>query len=177
MSTLSIDPGSADPGPACVWFDDAERLCAASCTFFPTPPAHFARLRTVVVERMQADARTRNIDVRYLLACQFAGALAAGFAAGPTRADVVDLTPTEWKGNEPKPAQHARLWRVLDAAERAVLGGAETERRIAAAVEKGALCRWSKPGDALYGTWKGHNLLDAAALGCVYLGRMARHTR
>jgi hypothetical protein len=66
------------------------------------------------------------------------------------------------------------LWDVLTGAEREVLGGADTFRRIAAAVQKGALDRWGKPGASYYGAWTGHNLLDAAALGAYQLGRLER---
>lgn len=166
-SVLAIDPGAETC--ACVTFAEGV-LVHADFTIETSGP-----LREVVVERMQADERTRHVDVRHVLACQFMGALCAGLAAGRTGAVVTWYTPTEWKGTEPKPLQHARLWEVLTDTERVVLGGGATLRAINAAVEKGALRRWKISGAECYPrSFKGHNLLDAASLGCVHLGRLER---
>lgn len=195
MNLLAIDPDTKD-GPACAFFENG-RLTRAEFVWLPDG----AGLDVIVVERMQADARTRDIDVRGLLDCQFAGGLAAGYALGSSHgnAELVHLTPTEWKGSIPKPVHHADLWfskhaeacpeamtathrckacgvaAILDDAERAILGGEKTGGKILAAVEKGALSRWSKAGADYYPRkFVTHNLLDAAALGCTHLGRMKR---
>lgn len=177
---LAIDPGASTC--ACAWFGEGGELRDVEFNQYP----EHERLTMVVVERMQADSRTRNIDVRNLLDCQFSGALAAGNACGATRhAEMKWLTPTQWKGSEPKPTQHARLFGVnaemtgrpaiLSVAEQAILGGEKTRAVIAAAVKKGALDRWSKPGVKYYpAAFDTHNLLDAVALGLFVLGRLRK---
>lgn len=170
---LAIDPDTK-AGCACAYFDVASQRL--NHVVFDSMPGT-AFVTTVVVERMQADGRTRDIDVRDLLECQFVGALAAGYALGLTMrtAELVHYTPTEWKGSIPKPVHHDRLWKILSEHERAVLGGAETKAQIDRAVEKGALSRWSKPGAAYYPrSFVTHNLLDAVALGCFHLGRIGK---
>jgi len=90
-------------------------------------------------------------------------------------ATLIEVTPSAWKGTEPKPQHHARLWEVLTPEERAILGGMATARAIADAVRKGALSRWGKPGASYYPrSFTTHNLLDAAALGCWHLGRLQK---
>lgn len=171
MNVLAIDPGA--DSCACVTFEH-DRVVRAE---FALPPAwEPAGPSIVVVERMQADERTRHVDVRHVLACQWNAALCAGYLAGRTGAAVQWYTPTEWKGSEPKPAQHARLWdTVLSGDERAVFGGAATRAVIERAVEKGALKRWKIDGASCYPrSFMMHNLLDAAALGCVHLGRLEK---
>ncbi len=165
---ISIDPG-ADTC-ACVSFAHGVIMHAE---FSMAPEAHVPSV--VVVERMQADERTRHVDVRHVLACQWNGALCAGYLAGRYGAEVTWYTPTEWKGSEPKPVQHARLWAALSEAERAVFGGHATLAAIERAVEKGAGRRWRIAGAECYPrSFVTHNLLDAAALGLVHVGRMEK---
>lgn len=193
LSLLAIDPGKSEC--ACVLFQGGALTAVAfgNGPFWDdgaVPP-----LDAVVVERMQADERTRSIDVRDLLECQFNGARAAGIASGGY-CPIVDYTPTQWKGSEPKPAQHARLIgaqvledvvpeQALTDAEVAILVaacGSHGVRRprglreiVADAVEAGALNRWGKPGHAYYpAKWAFHNILDAVALGCFHLGRLEK---
>lgn len=191
MNVLAIDPGA--DSCACVTFEHDRVVCAE----FALPPAWDpVGPSIVVVERMQADERTRHVDVRHVLACQWNAALCAGYLAGRTGAAVQWYTPTEWKGSEPKPMQHARLFgvnadltgepAVLSVEEQRVLGGGATALAIAAAVEKGALKRWHIAGADCYPKPRAgvsyaacdprvvHNLLDAAALGCVHLGRLEK---
>lgn len=170
MNILAIDPG-ADTC-ACVTFE-RDRVVRAE---FALPPFWEPESPAiVVVERMQADERTRHVDVRHVLACQWSAALCAGYLAGRTGAAVQWYTPTEWKGSEPKPIMHARLWEVLSPEECFVLGGPATRDVIARAVDKGASRRWRIDGAACYPRANVvHNLLDAAALGCVHLGRMEK---
>lgn len=172
---LAIDPGHAGEGNACAAFATSGRLGAVWFERRSANLAHDYHVNAVVVERpAYQGARSDAARVADLLNLAWSGALLAGAYAGRDGAELVEYTPAQWKGSEQKPIQHARLWRVLDAEERALLGGAATERRVLEAREKGALNRWSKPGATYYGAWRGHNLLDAVALGCVHLGRLER---
>ena len=129
----------------------------------------------VIVEQPQQDARSATVPPAILIKLAWEGAKLAGLYAGSEGATLHDPTVTEWKGSEAKPAMHKRLWRVLSTGERKVLGGEKTGRAIEAACERGALCRWSKPGAALYpSTFKTHNLLDAACLLLWAYGRLEK---
>jgi hypothetical protein len=172
VNVCAIDPG-ADTCANAIFARDV--LIAVSFALPPDWDPLADEPSIVVVERMQADERTRHVDVRHVLACQWNAALCAGCLAGRTGAAVQWYTPTEWKGSEPKPIQHKRLWAVLTPAERIILGGRVTEVAIDRAVEKGALRRWKISGADCYPrACKVHNLLDAAALGAVHLGRLER---
>jgi len=172
VSVLAIDPGAETC--ACVEFA-RDVIVRAS---FALPPAWHpmdGEPRIVVVERMQADERTRHVDVRHVLACQWNGAFCAAYLSGRTGAAVQWYTPTEWKGSEPKPVQHARLWQILSSDEHAILGGNATSEAIARAVDKGAARRWKIAGADCYPRkFTTHNLLDAAALGCTHIGRLEK---
>lgn len=174
---LAIDPGSAGEGNACAFFQSWGGRVALSSVWFErlaTPFVGRPHVETIVVERPAYQGlRSDQARVQDLLNLAWSGALLAGAYAGRDGAELVEYTPAQWKGSEQKPIQHYRLWQVLEPAERAVLGGAATERRILAAREKGALKRWPA-GGKWYGTWTGHNLLDAVALGCHHLGRLER---
>lgn len=161
------DPGAHDV--ACAYFVDRVLVLA---DFAVLPAAMHVDI--VVIEAMQLDERSKSIDLRHVLACQAAGHRAGGFLEGHgARAQYV--TPTEWKGSEQKPIQHARAWAVLSLSERAVLGGDATYAQIQRAIEKGALKRWHISGAECYPRkWRGHNLLDSVSMGCVYHGRMER---
>jgi hypothetical protein len=130
----------------------------------------------VVVERPEYQGlRTQCARVQDLIALAWSGALLAGTIAGTTGAHLVELAPSKWKGSEPKPVHHARMWAALVASERAVLGGDATRNAITCAVEKGARERWKRGGAAYYPrAWTMHNVLDAVALGLTYVGRMAK---
>jgi hypothetical protein len=146
-----------------------DRVSAAGWT-----PASSADV--VIVERpaLQGD-RTRAARPQDLMNLAWSGALLAGAYVGATHAELIEYTPQEWKGSEPKPVQHVRLWRVLTFEERAVLGGAKTWAVIEAARKKGALNRWARPGASYYPRkFTTHNFLDAVALGCYHLGRLER---
>lgn len=130
----------------------------------------------VVVERPEYQGiRTQSSRPQDLINLAWAGALLAGRIAGATGAHLIELAPSKWKGSEPKPVHHARMWVTLTEQEKALLGGDATGRVIQSAVEKGARERWKKGGAAYYPrTWTMHNILDAAALGLHYVGRMAK---
>jgi hypothetical protein len=197
---LAIDPGHAGEGNACalgdarqlhgVWF---ERFTGGALEC-PAP------VSVVVVEKPQQDGRSHGVRPRDLINLSWSGALLAGAYAGRDGAALVALHPSDqrdsrcalhssrprrgarvctcargWKGSEPKPLMHKRLWAVLAEAERRELGGRATERAIMAAVEKGALSRWSKPGASYYPkSFTAHNTLDACSLYAYYVGRLKR---
>jgi transposase len=194
---LFIDPGSSlrGPGCACAAFVD-ERLTASwferftsnvraseyTRHTFPRGLGLNDQMLLVVWEQpVTQGGRTRAARPEDLMRLTEAGALLAGAYAGRDGAPVIAWPASDangvrgWKGSEAKPANHRRLWEILDPAERALLGGDATGRAILAACEKGALCRWSKPGADLYPrTFTTHNLLDACAMGATYYGRMKR---
>lgn len=171
---LAVDPGFAKRGEGCAlasfakrelvdcWF---ERSCKPFTRAIVSP-------RVVVVEVPQFDGRPAGS----LIELTAEGLLLAGLYAGASWPCVVrQRTPKQWKGSEHKPTQHARLWEILTPDERELLGGDATHEKILQARRKGALDRWAKAGGAYYpGKWLVHNQLDAVALGCVELGRLAK---
>jgi hypothetical protein len=180
---LAIDPGVAVPGCACAAFKDARLLGTWFERVRDEPLACEIKFGRVIVERpvLQGD-RTRAARPQDLMALAWEGAMLAGMYAGRDSTDLIAWPASDtkehgrgWKGSEPKPVQHARLWAALDPAERLILGGDPVERAIMKAREKGALNRWSRPGASYYPrTFITHNLLDAVALGATYLGRIVR---
>lgn len=200
MITLAIDPGHAGDGNACAAGDRSQLLGVWFERYTGAPLECSAPVATVVVERPQQDGRSHRARPRDLMNLAWSGAMLAGAYAGRNGAALVELYPSDqrdprcavhsprprkgatvctcargWKGSEPKPLMHKRLWSVLSPAERELLGGRETERVILAAVTKGALCRWSKPGGSFYSkSWVMHNLLDACALYAYNVERLQR---
>lgn len=170
----AIDPGYArGKGNAVAGFVDG-RLVQVAAVPYGHGAATVAPVNAVVIERPQQDARSRTVPPATLIKLAWSGALLAGYFAGRDGARIVEYTPTEWKGSEAKPVMHARLWSVLDANERAVLGGDATWRVIEATRMKGATSRW-RPGSYDYpAKWTTADALDACAIGCFYLGRLPR---
>jgi hypothetical protein len=167
-SLLAIDPGAAHPGPACAYFDDT-RLVHVEFSYTPS----FA-VDHVVIERPEYQgARSQAARVQDLLALSWAGAKCAYIAVG-RGATPHEYTPSARTGQEPKPVHHSRLWAVLDTNERRVLGGDATARAIEAALDAGARRRWPAGYAAYPRSFKTHNLLDAAALGAFFLGRLEK---
>lgn len=200
-NVLAIDPGYAAKGDgcACAYFDDGNLIevwFERPAFFRPGEIIGHAAGRgrwltnrhrpgpayVIVVERpVVQGSRTRGANPGNLMDLSWAGGMLAGMFAGRDGVPIVAWPSSDadgirgWKGPESKPANHHRLWQILTRAERALLGGDATERAIEAACEKGALCRWSKPGDKLYpASFKTHNKLDACAMGATYLGRLKR---
>jgi hypothetical protein len=178
-NVIAIDPGYSARGEGCacayvtggyltsVWFARSDSALFADV--LPITPTN------VVVEKPQQDSRSWGLPPSTLINLAWEGALLAGLYAGRFGGSVVAVTPSTWKGSVPKPVAHGRLWKVLTPAEREVLGGDDTARRIEAAKRKGALDRWGKPGVRYYPrTWGGHNLLDAAALALTHVGRLTK---
>ncbi len=189
MNQIVIDPGYAGRGNACGAFEDGRLTCvwfeivtSTPRTVATLPAKSFSEYKfeagfadEIIVERPQQDARSARIPPAILMRLAWEGALLAGAFAGRDGARIIDYTPSEWKGSEPKPVNHKRLWKVLDDDERAVLGGDETRVAIEAACEKGALKRWGIAGAACYPkAFDTHNLLDVAAIGCFHLGRLEK---
>ncbi len=181
---IAIDPGVVGGGCACacciggtlegVWFERVQRYTRDNPPPAKGPAAVGSGISLVLVERPEYQGdRSLNARVQDLMALCWEGAILAGAFAGRDGCPIVELPPSVWKGTEPKPMQHARLWACLTAGERAILGGDRTAGVIHEAREKGALDRWSKPGAAYYPrSFRTHNLLDAAAMGAVYLNRL-----
>lgn len=183
MKLAAVDPGVHR---CAVAIFDGARLVDAAFFALPTfkrnsptavhPTAGLPKwIDGVIVEMPQYDGRARTARVQDLIGLAWHGALmAAALACG---APVFTATPAEWKGAEYKPQHHARLWQELTTEERRALGGNRTADVILAARRKGGLDRWSKPGGAYYPrSFDTHNLLDAAALGAWYLGRLPKGT-
>jgi hypothetical protein len=159
---LAIDPGVK--ACACVTFVDGALV---EVEFMTAPyPAYAPSPNCVIVERPEQDGRSFTARPKDLMALAWAGAALAYSVGAP----VVEYTPSQWKGQVPKPAQHMRLWGLLTEAERALLGDARTGEAIAMAARKGALDRGSKPGASYYPrSFVTHNLLDAVALGRFHI--------
>lgn len=189
-STLFIDPGDVGQGNACAAFEceflvDAwfERVFTYGPADLRASPgqglARWASARgafdLVVYERPQQDKRSESARPADLMNYTRSGCLLAGAYAGRDGCPILEYTPHDWKGSEPKPINHRRLWGVLTQTERAVLGGDITQDRIEAACKKGGLNRWGRAGVSYYPRkWDTHNILDAAAIGCFHFGRMTK---
>jgi len=170
---VAIDPGYTKRGKGCA----VAVFCNGALIH-----VHFARPETisanelcvcagdVVWECPQVDARS-NASVPAIVQLAAVGGVLAGLYAGACGCRAVAVVPSAWKGSAPKPIAHGRDWERLREAERDLLGGDGTIARIDAAKRAGALDRWGKPGATYYGTWQGHNLLDAVGLGMWRLGR------
>lgn len=192
---LGIDPGHAGQGNACAafvggrlaatWFERVTTHAkAVPPPYAPSAAQYDAAgwFDVIVVEQpVYQGERSNRARPADLMNLSWSGALLAGAYAGRDGAPIVALPANDsggvrgWKGSEPKPVMHARLWEVLDDEERAIMGGDRTWAAIAKAREKGALNRWGRPGASYYPrTWVRHNELDAVALVCVYLGRLVR---
>lgn len=174
---VTIDPGVH--ACAVAWLENGTLLGAKFIAPKDYKPAAIqaSSYSHVVVERPEYQGlRTQSSRPADLMALSWAGALLAGRIAGATGAHLIELAPSQWKGSEPKPAHHARMWGILTREERAILGGDATHDAIARAVDKGARERWKKGGSAYYPRkWTTHNLLDAVGIACYYVGRLPKH--
>ncbi len=174
---LGIDPdyGKDSGGCACALSEGGLFVSA----WFERPSHEFAvlpRLSAVVVEKPQQDERSAAVPPAVLIQLAWVGAAVAyRYQGGAPGCVVVELEPRAWKGSEPKPVQHARLWRILEPAERAVFGGEATERVIRAALDKGAATRWARSGGSYYPrAFSAADKLDAACISATYLGRLLK---
>lgn len=178
MNILAIDAGSSGGGNAFAFGVHAGAYSELIAVFTARPHElraafkHLPAVNQAVVEKPQADGRTKNVSAKSTISLAWAGGIAVGFVLARCGCPVREVTPTRWKGSEAKPLQHRRLWKLLTSDERVVLGGDETWAAIEAACERGGLSRWSKPGAAYYGGDAVHNVLDAAALWAWQIGRL-----
>jgi hypothetical protein len=184
MTVLAIDPGFARSGKGCALaLSDASKHLTWTGWARPILETHFAPIDLtqvpfssgpdiVVWEVPQLDGRSED-KVATLIELMHQGSLVAMQVACEFDATLAELTPTQWKGSEPKPQAHARMWRALTAAERKLLGGDATWREIDEACERGALERWKRPGASYYRRgWTQHNILDACQLNLTYTRRL-----
>lgn len=182
MIVISIDPDYGKGGQGCALVaSDAGVLTHA---WFERPGERddstprineLHGVRKVLIEKPQQDSRSYAVPPSVLIELAWQGRGVAQMYATYYYAELVQLTPSEWKGGEAKPAQHGRLWRILSEEERMLLGGQHTEDAIFAALEKGARDRWRKPGGAYYpASFNTADKLDAAALNATYTGRLKR---
>lgn len=181
-SALGIDPGYAKSGEgnACAYVREGVLHDAWFERY--TGGAVFGGrgcdgLELVVGERPAFQGR-RSLEAspETLMRLAWEGALLAGAYAGAYGARLVSITSDEWKGEEAKAMNHARLWEILSAAERAILGGDTTGKLIATAVRACALKRWPA-GMTGYPAGKVglvHNKLCATAMTMTVLGRMRK---
>lgn len=88
---------------------------------------------------------------------------------------IVSIPPDEWTGQTKKPPRHWKIWRLLSAAERAIIANAAgmSARAVAAHIET-ACQALAKTGRVVGYTHKVHNLLDAAGLFLFVVGRMGK---
>lgn len=199
-AVLFIDPGSAGRGCACaayvrnvgadwrlhaVWFERVSTIAGApGPTELPPREPRVSRVPSsysaIVVEKpVPQGARTLAARYEDLANLAWDGAFVAGAYAGSANAPIVAWPATDWrgvrgwKGGEAKPHNHRRLWAILEETERALLGGDATGQAIERACEKWSLKRGGIEGAKCYHT-DVHNLLDAAAMGACWTGRLKR---
>ena len=184
-AVIAIDPGYAkrDHGCACAYGTESLGLCDVWFERRTDRPRDIPILTDVAVEMPQQDERSRAIPPAVLMALSWEGAaLAYRYAAKPN-ARIHELTPSEWKGSEPKPAQHARLLKVLGEEELDAIAvsrgafarAADVRAYVLAALDKGARDRWRKRGVEYYPARSiTHNLLDAVAIWATIMGRFRK---
>jgi hypothetical protein len=164
---------ATDPG-ATTECATAGFICGAlDYAWFEKPEtAHLAcdNATLAVFEEPQLDRR----NPKYVIDLAINGALCARAHSRNVRRYKV----MAWKGSNRKPQHHARMLKALTPSELKALAAACGEkssaallRKVSAACAKGARTRWGGKGASYYGSWKGHNLLDAVALGLFALGR------
>jgi hypothetical protein len=160
-----------DPGVHKSWCSRFERGRLVSVFYLhsTTMPDKLQDADLVLWERPQVDARTR-VSVPAIVDLAVEGATIAGIMAGVLGCPIQAVTPSTWKGSVPKPLHHARLIQALNRSEVAILPeGSQDRIRAACAAMRN---RPGRPGATYYGSWDGHNALDAAGLGAWKVGRL-----
>lgn len=174
----SIDPGAEECAMAC--WDSAELTSVlwVSARDWGAPKA-----LVCVVEVPQDDGRTGPVGDIIRLARS-----ATRLGARTARVKLIEVEPREWKQSVPKAVCHSRAWPALSDAERDMLGGDATAAAISKACDRGAAARWKPHHNHYYrdrelpyvggrgGLKITHDILDAAALGLWYLGRLGKGT-
>lgn len=178
MRSEFIDPGFAGRGSAIAMYRHATlygvTFVRSDCPFVGYDDPH-----VVIVERPEYQgARSNDARIADLMKLSWEGALIAGLRAGRTGAEVIAVTPGEWKRNESKPSMHLRVWEALLEEERDIVARAFDRwvdaERIGAAIRdactKGALDRWRRPGGTYYPARLKSltDLLDAVSMGAIY---------
>lgn len=170
ITLIAIDPGVHECGVAVFRGKKLERGSLETCADWIDLSHTYAG---IVVERPEYQgARTQNAKIQTTMNLCWSGSKMAYYIAGAVDGDVKEITPTQWKGQLPKPIAHAHLWEVLTVAERELLGGIATADAIADAQRKGAAKRWPPGYNPYPKRFTMHNVLDAVAIGCVELGRL-----
>jgi len=177
-SLIAVDPGYAEKGPGCACAQFiSDRVVLV--WFIKPREFHSATGASVVVYECPVVRPREDVSpgkANNLIRLAAVGAELAGRYAG-RGGTVVAVEPHVWKGSTPKPVQHGRLWDELTEDERDVVRqavGIDVALHIAEAKRRGGLDRWSKPGHTYYGSWTGHNLLDAVGIGRWYLAKGIR---
>jgi hypothetical protein len=141
---ISIDPGKTTIAAA-VWDLAAKTLLSwrfekfASFTELASAVLCMPRFKILVIEKPQLyHSQRRDVDPRDII--DLARTVGACHILAP---EVIEFSPTAWKGQVPKPIHNARVLAKLSTSELAVLG-------------QGA---------------KNHNVVDATGIGLFYLGR------
>jgi len=178
---LAIDPdfGKRGKGNACSEFNAYDYELVQ--TFFQRPNVPIAKFHpicdenagVIVIEKPQFTGQSEGKDPNNILELAWQGMHVAATYRGMYWAELVEYTPTQWKGGQHKPHMHWALWDVLSKRERALIGGERTLELVKAACA--CLARkhanWRKFG---YLKTTLADTLDSVALGCVHLGRLPK---
>lgn len=166
MNSLFVDPGKKKS--ACARFNGPTLEAVG---FWPEiDPRH---LQAVVIEKPEVypgmKSKNPNDLIDLAMAAEHLAMELQKFGAPPPKY----VFPREWKGQVVKPIHHSRVWATLDLGERTIVAKAigmfsiDVENKIRRACESYARTRQVRGY-----SWEAHNLLDAAALGCWYFGRI-----
>lgn len=171
MTVAFLDPGSAKEC-ALAFFDEQLNLVqlawhGAKYRHFAGPPVK--PIVGITWEKPQYyPGQKKKVDPNKLIDLAISGASVAAQYGPPDCVKM--LTAPQWKGQIAKPAHHMQLWAILSPAERMLFpDGTDSYIRVA------ARCY------AVTGAVQGYSaavvdLLDATALGCFCLGRLAGPT-
>jgi hypothetical protein len=172
---VAIDPGNAKrAGRVCYAAEFRDGVLVALHTFTRETARVWRRklafgVDTVAIERPQQDKRRTTIKTTIGLAWN--GALVAS-ALDPE--ELIEMTPTEWKGGINKHPHHLQIWRRLSEAERLVIAGwvAKATPESVYQTLKAASVKRVRTGKETKHAF--YDLLDAVGVGLVALDRMVR---
>lgn len=161
---IGIDPGANKC--AFALGDDGTLIACGSGTpqeiLHRIPP--FARIHFAVIEKPRIYPEISQKDKNDLIPV----AIAAGECGGRLEAlgcEVAYVEPKTWKGTFKKPVHHARVWKKMNDAERAIFANAvgysisAINHKLRDAVDALALT-----GKATKYSWDAHNTFDAVGL-------------
>ena len=180
MRVTAIDPGGVRKGCSLALLENRELIAVA-------PVVRLNELGPwacdrVVVERPQQDGRSRSVPPAILMDLSWQAALLVGGLAVHGRAEIVEYTPDDWKGQIQKAQQHANMIEsgALTQREIDVVGAmcgpfGLWESEVFEARRKGALSRWARHANAHYPTKSRlSDVLDTVALGLFDAGRITK---